>query len=480
MFNLREPFAAVPVSILIMFFWGLAICLLRYLRSRAAQRLSRNSLLIDSIEVAKLDGLDHLVSDLQSPVVRYSPLLRRLQTLATQWAITPSLQDADLLLQQHLYLDEEEVRAGYTLVRTFIWALPVLGLLGTVAGVAVAIGGFAQFLGGDIEDVAVIKRSLVNVTAGLSYAFLTTLYGLAAALALMLIATALQTREDKMYTSVQQKITDLFLPFLQKISPERKGGDVGSIAGLQEHLMSISTSVLDYVQAQSTATLQSFRDERELLREQLMQWGKILQKEATDGANNIGQALDRVGMKMADANFDFLQKFGAIKAGMDQQAAAVLESTSALADSVSIRQQHMVAGISEQNAIVQKNAEVLLELSKVSQEAVELNSRMNNTLASLIELNLEERARDIVQIMESHKKEIEASVSVLSQNSAMTGEVLAAQKSLHDSITKLHEMGLVDTLSEFRNSLTDLKPVLENLREPFILQAIPVNRGQAS
>ena len=478
LFNLRDFFAAVPISILVMFFWGLAICMLRYLRNRAALRISSPGLLVDSMEVGRLDGLDFLVADLQSPTVRYSPLLRRLQAITTQWAITPRLQEADVLLQQQLYLDEEDVRAGYSLVRTFIWALPVLGLLGTVAGVAVAVGGFAQFLGGDIEDVAVIKRSLVNVTAGLSYAFLTTLYGLAAALVLMLIATSLQTREEKLYTSVQQRITDLFLPFLQRVSPERKGGDITSMPGLQEQLIEISGAVLDYVRAQSTQTLQSFKDERNMLQQQLMQWGKMLQKEAADGADNIGQALDRVGMKMSNAHFDFLQKFESIKAEMDQQAAAVLASTATLADSVSVRQQDIVAGISEQNTIVQRNAEVLLELSRVSQEAVELNSRMNNSLGTLIELKLEERAWDIVQIMESHKKEIESSVSALSHNSAMTTEVLAAQTSLHDSITKLHEIGLVETLREFRNSLTELKPVLENLREPFILQAIPVNKGR--
>ena len=66
----------------------------------------------------------------------------------------------------------------------------------------------------------------------------------------------------------------------------------------------------------------------------------------------------------------------------------------------------------------------------------------------------------------------------LAHNSSMTGEVLAAQTSLNNSIAQLHEIGLVETLREFRNSLTGLKPVLENLREPFILQAIPVNKDR--
>jgi biopolymer transport protein ExbB/TolQ len=216
LFNLREPSGAVPLFTLILFYWGLVICVMRYLRTGAAKRLSADTFLIHSIEIAKVDGLERLAKELDKSTADYSPLLRRLRTLTRHWSITPSLQDADILLQQQLYADEERVRAGYSLVRTFIWALPVIGLLGTVAGVAVAVGGFAEFLRGDIEDVAVIKLSLVNVTAGLSYAFLTTLYGLAGALILMLIATSLQNREEKLYSTIQEKIANIFLPFARQ------------------------------------------------------------------------------------------------------------------------------------------------------------------------------------------------------------------------------------------------------------------------
>ncbi|HXQ69125.1 MAG TPA: MotA/TolQ/ExbB proton channel family protein [Pyrinomonadaceae bacterium] len=239
------------------------------------------------MDAAKLNGLDRLAAELELPATEYSPLLRRVRTLAKQWSRTPGLQDADILLQQQLYSDEESVRAGYSVVRTFIWALPVMGLLGTVAGVAVAVGGFAEFLGGDIEDVAVIKQSLVNVTAGLSYAFLTTLYGLAGALVLMLIATALQNREEKLYTTIQERITNLFLPFLQVIAPEEKRTDITAVSGLQEQLIAISNTVLDYVRRQASVTLQSFQEERQALRDGVIEWSKLLREESSNGAQNI-------------------------------------------------------------------------------------------------------------------------------------------------------------------------------------------------
>jgi hypothetical protein len=69
---------------------------------------------------------------------------------------------------------------------------------------------------------------------------------------------------------------------------------------------------------------------------------------------------------------------------------------------------------------------------------------------------------------------LDASVLALHENSTMTSNMLAAQASLHDSVNKLHDTGLDQTLREFRDSLTALKPVLENLKEPFILQAVPI------
>lgn len=480
LFNLREPSGVVPLFTLILFCWGLAICVMRYLRTGAAKRLSADMFLIHSIEIVKVDGLERLAKELDKPTTEYSPLLRRLRTLTRHWSITPGLQDADVLVQQQLYADEERVRAGYSLVRTFIWALPVIGLLGTVAGVAVAVGGFAEFLRGDIEDVAVIKLSLVNVTAGLSYAFLTTLYGLAGALILMLIATGLQNREEKLYSTIQEKIANIFLPFLQTIAPETKGTEISTTSGLQEQLMTISAAVLDYVRQQGALTLQSFRDERHALHEDVVHWGKLLREEATSGAQNLGEALDRVAMRMSNAQFEFLQNFELIKANMDQQAMSILESVSGAAQSVTVSQQQILSAISEQRGLVQDNVQLLSELSSVSRESLHLISDINNTLVTFRTLDLDKRASEVVKAIESQRNQLEASLSALHQTSALTNTLLTAQDSLHDSVKKLHETGFEETLREFRNSLTALKPVLENLREPFILQAVPIKANGTS
>ena len=480
LFNLKDPFGTVPLSIIVAFFWGLSVCAMRDLRIRAKARLSRETLLRDCIELARLGGLAQLAKDLEIPTTIYSPLLRRIQIVASHWIESPGLQEADLLLQQQQYFDEENVRAGYSLVRTFIWALPVLGLLGTVAGVAVAVGGFAEFLSGNIEDVAVIKQSLVNVTAGLSYAFLTTLYGLACALVLMLLTTALQGREERLHTVVHQQLVNTFLPFLQRIAPDRKPESPISVAGLQEQLIRVTDEVLNYVRDQAKISLESFAEERSVIQQNIVQWGRMIREEASAGARNISEAIDRVGMKISNANLDFLNRFQATKAEIDQQAALVLRSTVELSDSILVRQQDFFGSISAQNELIEKNVAVLTALLKTTGDVAQVNDSLNDSLTKLTDLRLDLRANEILKAMDLHRQETAASVLAVTRSSEITSEVLSAQARLSDSVAKLHDIHLDDTLREFRDSLIGLKPALENLREPFILQAVPIPKNATS
>jgi hypothetical protein len=78
--------------------------------------------------------------------------------------------------------DESAVISSFTLVQGFVWAMPVLGFIGTAQGLAFAIGGFAGVLQGEDTNLESIKQGLVQVTGGLGTAFETTLVALVFAL----------------------------------------------------------------------------------------------------------------------------------------------------------------------------------------------------------------------------------------------------------------------------------------------------------
>jgi biopolymer transport protein ExbB/TolQ len=92
--------------------------------------------------------------------------------------------------------DEAQIASSYSLVNGFLWAIPVLGFIGTVLGLSQAIGAFTGTLeaGGDLDA---IRQSLRMVTGGLSTAFETTLVALVCALILQLLVSVLQMRESE-------------------------------------------------------------------------------------------------------------------------------------------------------------------------------------------------------------------------------------------------------------------------------------------
>jgi hypothetical protein len=105
--------------------------------------------------------------------------------------------DVDNVLQSQASNDEDIMESGYTLVKGLIWAIPVLGFIGTVQGLGMAIGSFSAVLAG-ATDLAKLKEPLQNVTLGLATAFDTTFVALVAALAIQLILILVRKKEEEM------------------------------------------------------------------------------------------------------------------------------------------------------------------------------------------------------------------------------------------------------------------------------------------
>ena len=74
----------------------------------------------------------------------------------------------------HLQSDVDAVASdsSYRRNRLFIWAMPLLGFVGTVFGVAAGISGFAAFLQQENVSSSDIKIQVGNITTGLAVAFL--------------------------------------------------------------------------------------------------------------------------------------------------------------------------------------------------------------------------------------------------------------------------------------------------------------------
>ena len=103
-------------------------------------------------------------------------------------------------------LDADTAAAGYRTSKLFIWAMPILGFVGTVLGISLAVGGFSEFLTTNlnIEDVSRVTSELGNVASGLSFAFDTTLLGLLAGLVANVMSSIVQKRDERFFTRLDE------------------------------------------------------------------------------------------------------------------------------------------------------------------------------------------------------------------------------------------------------------------------------------
>jgi biopolymer transport protein ExbB/TolQ len=106
------------------------------------------------------------------------------------------VSDVDDILRSQAEQDEAVMETSYSLIQGFVWAIPVLGFIGTVLGLSQAIGSFSGVLG-STADMTQITAALRGVTAGLGTAFETTLVALVAALFIQLWLTGLRKSEEE-------------------------------------------------------------------------------------------------------------------------------------------------------------------------------------------------------------------------------------------------------------------------------------------
>jgi biopolymer transport protein ExbB/TolQ len=125
---------------------------------------------------------------------RHFILLNRIERALSNLHNIGGVSDVSTILKAQAENDENQVASSYTLINGLVWAIPVLGFIGTVQGLSVAIGRFTSTLQAS-GDLAAIKANLQGVTGGLATAFETTLVALVCALIIQLYTSFLQQKE---------------------------------------------------------------------------------------------------------------------------------------------------------------------------------------------------------------------------------------------------------------------------------------------
>jgi len=221
----------VTVAEAFLMFWSVAILVFKWFKLRR----QRESMLFDllpegisrDITVENVEQFASTIRDL--PVnPNASFLVQRVLRGLEHFTVRRSASEVSTVLASQSELDSHSVCSSYALLNVFIWAIPILGFIGTVMGLGTAVGSLGVQ---DTKDIEGIKESLGAITGGLGVAFDTTLVALMMSLMLKFPASSLQKAEEDLLNWVDEYCNENLLKRLKEAGGERvpEPSEVGKI-----------------------------------------------------------------------------------------------------------------------------------------------------------------------------------------------------------------------------------------------------------
>lgn len=230
LFTLRGK---VQYATTILMFWCLAILVLKAVNIRKQRRaMLIQALPTDIDEEITPTNLklfhDNLIN-FPKPL-RNTYIVNRIRKALEFFYVRQSNPEVAQMITSQSEVDAAKVSGSYSMVKVFLWAIPIMGFIGTVVGIGGAIGGFDAVLGaGEGGDMSAIKEPLTKVLGDMGVAFDTTLLALVFSILLSFPASALQNEEDDLVTDVDEYCID---NLLKRLNDGGANSNIGSDASL--------------------------------------------------------------------------------------------------------------------------------------------------------------------------------------------------------------------------------------------------------
>jgi biopolymer transport protein ExbB/TolQ len=328
------------------FFVGLAAVLLRLCEVLAQFPALRESLLSPvPAGGQRVEDCERLLDELgEKPMLQTSFLVRRLRE-ALEFVRRKSSADA---LDAHLrHLEElEAVRANgaYAMVRIIIWAIPILGLLGTVIGITMAVANL---------NPQTLEESVTKVTHGLNVAFDHTATALSLTMVLMFTKSAIERLEDRLLAQIDERTSAELVGRFQSTAiaedPDtlrlRRMSDqvVDAIESLATRQAEVWKTTVDNTHEQwlevSVAAARTIKESlSEAVQENLVRHAQTL----NDGALRVFDRLDSSTVHHAEElNRSTVQSAARLREGMERLAELLIEALERHGDVMTANEQEL-------------------------------------------------------------------------------------------------------------------------------------------
>ncbi len=322
MFPLRDGYfgalfwqrGPVPFPTTFLMCWAISILVLKWL----SLKQQKNAMLLDvlptevsrEITVDSLDGFIEHINGLPG-ASSDSFLINRVVRGIEHFRVRKSAAETVTMMESQSAIDANNVAGSYTILKVFIWSLPILGFIGTVMGVSSAVASLATSLS-DGGSMDAMKSALKDVFGGLGTAFDTTLLALIMSMLVKIPASALQKSEEDLITSVDEYCNE---NLLRRLNDGREGGAERGAGG-----GGVDTDVFRDAVEQALGTQHA---ELERWLEKLDAIGGRLTDQVSQGWDKVNDRIEKQQQKhVATLHEQQLDQQARLQAQLDQMANA--------------------------------------------------------------------------------------------------------------------------------------------------------------
>lgn len=307
--------------------------------------------------------------------------------------------------------------SSYAFPRILVWAIPLLGFIGTVMGISSAVTGFSKFLDNAVE-IDQIKEGIGTVTSGLAVAFDTTLLALFLSILVMIPLVLVERLESRLLLGIDVYIQERLLTRLKEGSEELNQDAIAS--------------------AVEQALKNNFPQPEELI--------KPAQEYAQQAATLIART--------------FVQEITKV-----QEMTSKLIGETTQMNELIMRDRQTYINLIEQLRTTQENTtfQMINELRATNQQFIlELQSNNSNVAHGLTY-----QAEQIRQQLEEAAMSLESRVVSLEKSSIQISKIVQLQQSLDKTVNNLEKTAQLEkVLVGVRENLSLLEPLLQQLSKP--------------
>ncbi len=276
-------------------------------------------------------------------------LSRRLRTTLSFISRKGSPETVEQEIKYLSEVDLVEAAQSYGFVKIIIWAIPILGFLGTVIGITIAIANL---------NPQQLENSLPEVTGGLGVAFDTTALALGLSMVLMFVQFVVDKYENRLLAAVDRRMTeDLVGRFKMELAP-------------QDPLMLAVRRMVDAI----------LPNTERLVTRQAELWHTSM-----EAANSRWVEMSQKAGRHLETALDAALSNG-LKRHADELLAAEKEIGEQNRRHWSLLQeslQHVAASITQQQSELVRQGEVLLKVVEAGDQIGRLEDTLNRNLKSL-------------------------------------------------------------------------------------------------